>query len=267
MFSWVAVGRSPPMSRLAVVLPAPLGPRSATISPGWTSNDTSSRAMVPLKRRVRCRTSITRRAYVRYELAFVGGGCRSLAARPRGDGARPLLHGSGSLGPVPGRSRLGSHARIPRRRRDRGHRVDRAGRARVPGVLARKPSARAPAHPVRVRGCPRHAAGGIARPRPRSPRPVRRARPGGALHRGTRDPGHHHGMTTDVAPAIDEHPDTSPAALQALRGDFLYFNVAGSGPTFPASPPGAQRFRTLLHQAGKFGQLRYAAFHSAPYPA
>ena len=59
------------MIRLAVVFPAPFGPRSATISPGCTSNDTSSRAMVPSKRRVRCRTSITVRAYERYELAFV----------------------------------------------------------------------------------------------------------------------------------------------------------------------------------------------------
>jgi selenocysteine lyase/cysteine desulfurase len=34
-------------------------------------------------------------------------------------------------------------------------------------------------------------------------------------------------------PDIDPHPDVSRAALQALRGDFLYFQVAGSGPTFP----------------------------------
>ena len=59
------------MIRLAVVLPAPFGPSSATISPGCTWNDTSSSAMVPSKRRVRCRTSITLRAYERYEIAFV----------------------------------------------------------------------------------------------------------------------------------------------------------------------------------------------------
>jgi len=62
-------------------------------------------------------------------------------------------------------------------------------------------------------------------------------------------------MTTDVAPAIDEHPDTSPAALQALRGDFLYFNVAGSGPTFPVAQRAAERFRTWLNEVGMFGQL------------
>src|SRR5437868_13535824 len=63
--------RIPPMVRLAVVLPAPFGPRSATISPGCTSNETSSSAIVPSNRRVRWRTSITHRAYERYELAFV----------------------------------------------------------------------------------------------------------------------------------------------------------------------------------------------------
>jgi len=41
---------------------------------------------------------------------------------------------------------------------------------------------------------------------------------------------------TDIPPGIDERPDTSPSALQALRGDSLYFNVAGSGPTFPVAP-------------------------------
>jgi selenocysteine lyase/cysteine desulfurase len=70
-------------------------------------------------------------------------------------------------------------------------------------------------------------------------------------------------MTTDVAPAIDEHPDTSPAALQALRGDFLYFNVAGSGPTFPVAQRAAERFRTWLNEVGMFGQLGYAAYNAA----
>jgi cysteine desulfurase / selenocysteine lyase len=70
-------------------------------------------------------------------------------------------------------------------------------------------------------------------------------------------------MTTDVAPAIDERPDTSPAALQALRGDFLYFNVAGSGPTFPVAQRAAERFRTWLNEVGMFGQLGYAAYNAA----
>ncbi len=70
-------------------------------------------------------------------------------------------------------------------------------------------------------------------------------------------------MTTDVAPAIDEWPDTSPAALQSLRGDFLYFNVAGSGPTFPVAQRAAERFRTWLNEVGMFGQLGYAAYNAA----
>ena len=70
-------------------------------------------------------------------------------------------------------------------------------------------------------------------------------------------------MTTDVAPAIDERPDTSPAALQSLRGDFLYFNVAGSGPTFPVAQRAAERFRTWLNEVGMFGQVGYAAYNAA----
>ena len=64
-------------------------------------------------------------------------------------------------------------------------------------------------------------------------------------------------------PAIEEHPDISPAALQALRGDFLYFNVAGSGPTFPVAQRAAERFRTWLNEVGMFGQLGYAAYNTA----
>ena len=70
-------------------------------------------------------------------------------------------------------------------------------------------------------------------------------------------------MTTDIAPEIDERPDTSPAALQALRGDFLYFNVAGSGPTFPVAQRAAERFRAWLNEVGMFGQLGYAAYNAA----
>jgi len=70
-------------------------------------------------------------------------------------------------------------------------------------------------------------------------------------------------MTTDIAPLIDERPDTSPAALQALRGDFLYFNVAGSGPTFPVAQRSAERFRTWLNEVGMFGHVGYAAYNAA----
>jgi cysteine desulfurase/selenocysteine lyase len=70
-------------------------------------------------------------------------------------------------------------------------------------------------------------------------------------------------VTTDIAPAIDERPDTSPAALQALRGDFLYFNVAGSGPTFPVAQRAAERFRTWLNEVGMFGHVGYAAYNAA----
>src|SRR2546428_5470291 len=70
-------------------------------------------------------------------------------------------------------------------------------------------------------------------------------------------------MTTDIAPAIDERPDTSPAALQALRGDFLYFNVAGSGPTFPVAQRAAERFRGWLSEAGMFSHVGHAEYKAA----
>ena len=70
-------------------------------------------------------------------------------------------------------------------------------------------------------------------------------------------------MTIDIAPLIEERPDTAPAALQALRGDFLYFNVAGSGPTFPVAQRAAERFRTWLNQVGMFGHVGYAAYNAA----
>src|SRR2546425_5862223 len=70
-------------------------------------------------------------------------------------------------------------------------------------------------------------------------------------------------MTNDIAPLIDERPDTTPAALQALRGDSLYFNVAGSGPTFPVAHRSAERFRTWLNEVGMFGHVGYAAYNAA----
>ena len=66
-----------------------------------------------------------------------------------------------------------------------------------------------------------------------------------------------------MPPAIEERPDTSTAALQALRGDFHYFNVAGSGPTFPVAQRAAERFRAWLNEVGMFGHVGYAAYNAA----
>ncbi|HZP97141.1 MAG TPA: aminotransferase class V-fold PLP-dependent enzyme [Candidatus Limnocylindria bacterium] len=65
------------------------------------------------------------------------------------------------------------------------------------------------------------------------------------------------------APEIDGTPDTAPAALQALGGDFLYFNVAGSGPTFPVSARIAERYRTWLSSVGMFSHVGYDAYNAA----
>src|SRR5438132_12758687 len=148
--------RIPPMIRLAVVLPAPFGPRSPTISPGGTWKDTSSRASVPAKRAVRRVTSITLRAYVRYELAFDAGGRRhSLAPRAPRYSTRPLLHGGGVVGALPRCSQLRCHPRLSRRGRHRRDRVDRAGHPRPPGPCVHGAAAWGAPHPVRIRGCPR----------------------------------------------------------------------------------------------------------------
>jgi selenocysteine lyase/cysteine desulfurase len=68
---------------------------------------------------------------------------------------------------------------------------------------------------------------------------------------------------SDAPPTIEERPDTSPASLQALRDDFLYFNVAGSGPTFPVAQRAAERFRGWLNEVGMFGHVGYAAYNAA----
>ena len=51
-------------------------------------------------------------------------------------------------------------------------------------------------------------------------------------------------------PSLDDRPDTSPRALNALRDGFDYFNVAGSGPTFPVAQRAAEAFRTWLNGRG-----------------
>ena len=64
------------------------------------------------------------------------------------------------------------------------------------------------------------------------------------------------------APEIDPAPDVSRGALQALRGDFLYFNVAGSGPTFPVAHRAADRYREWLSSVAMFSHLGYDAYNA-----
>lgn len=67
--------------------------------------------------------------------------------------------------------------------------------------------------------------------------------------------GHH------AAPVIDELPDTSRPALQALSPDILYCNVAGSGPTFPEAQEMAERARRWLNEVGMFSHVGYDAYN------
>jgi L-cysteine/cystine lyase len=64
------------------------------------------------------------------------------------------------------------------------------------------------------------------------------------------------------APEIDPAPDISRDALQALRGDFLYFNVAGSGPTFPVAHRAADGYREWLSSVGMFSHVGYDAYNA-----
>ncbi|HEV8671566.1 MAG TPA: aminotransferase class V-fold PLP-dependent enzyme [Candidatus Limnocylindria bacterium] len=64
------------------------------------------------------------------------------------------------------------------------------------------------------------------------------------------------------APEIDPAPDVSREALQALRGDFLYFNVAGSGPTFPVAHRAADTYRAWLSSVGMFSHVGYDAYNA-----
>ena len=65
----------------------------------------------------------------------------------------------------------------------------------------------------------------------------------------------------DDAPEIDPAPDVSREALQALRGDFLYFQVAGSGPTFPVAHRAADAYRSWLTSVGMFSHVGYDAYN------
>jgi selenocysteine lyase/cysteine desulfurase len=66
----------------------------------------------------------------------------------------------------------------------------------------------------------------------------------------------------DDAPEIDPVPDVSRDSLQALRGDFLYFNVAGSGPTFPVAHRAADSYRSWLSSVGMFSHVGYDAYNA-----
>ena len=67
----------------------------------------------------------------------------------------------------------------------------------------------------------------------------------------------------ETEPQLETPIDTSRDALQALRGDFLYCNVAGSGPTFPISARVAERYRTWLSSVGMFSHVGYDAYNAA----
>ncbi|MEA2661654.1 MAG: cysteine desulfurase / selenocysteine lyase [Chloroflexota bacterium] len=60
---------------------------------------------------------------------------------------------------------------------------------------------------------------------------------------------------------VDERPDTSIEALNALNDDFLYFNVAGSGPTFPIAQRAAEAYRTWMNGVGMFSHVGYDSYN------
>lgn len=61
---------------------------------------------------------------------------------------------------------------------------------------------------------------------------------------------------------IDERPDVSVDALQALNNDFLYFNVAGSGPTFPVAQRAAEAYRRWMNGVGMFSHVGYDSYNA-----
>ena len=64
-------------------------------------------------------------------------------------------------------------------------------------------------------------------------------------------------------PGLETEIDASRESLQALRGDFLYCNVAGSGPTFPIAARVAERYRGWLSSVGMFSHVGYDAYNAA----
>ena len=61
---------------------------------------------------------------------------------------------------------------------------------------------------------------------------------------------------------VDDRPETSVEALQALNDDFLYFNVAGSGPTFPIAQRAAEAYRTWMNGVGMFSHVGYDSYNA-----
>jgi L-cysteine/cystine lyase len=61
---------------------------------------------------------------------------------------------------------------------------------------------------------------------------------------------------------VDDRPDVSVGALQALNDDFLYFNVAGSGPTFPVAQRAAEAYRTWMNGVGMFSHVGYDSYNA-----
>ena len=61
---------------------------------------------------------------------------------------------------------------------------------------------------------------------------------------------------------VEDRPDTSADALQALAPGPVYANVAGSGPTFPVAQRAAERARRWLNEVGMFGHEGYEAYNA-----
>jgi selenocysteine lyase/cysteine desulfurase len=61
---------------------------------------------------------------------------------------------------------------------------------------------------------------------------------------------------------VDEHPDLRAEALQALDPDLLYFNVAGSGPTFPVAQRAAESYRSWLNRVAMFSHVGYESYNA-----
>jgi selenocysteine lyase/cysteine desulfurase len=61
---------------------------------------------------------------------------------------------------------------------------------------------------------------------------------------------------------VDDRPEVSLDALQALNDDVLYFNVAGSGPTFPIAQRAAEAYRTWMNGVGMFSHVGYDSYNA-----
>ena len=61
---------------------------------------------------------------------------------------------------------------------------------------------------------------------------------------------------------VDPRPEVSVSALQALNSDFRYFNVAGSGPTFPVAQRAAEAYRSWMNGVGMFSHVGYDSYNA-----